>query len=780
MGIAPIGALAVGPAKKWQNQHRLSYMRAIASVVLLVSGMSLRGADTPTFEKTVAPALLKTCAPCHNESFASGGVNIAPFTQAASLVQNREGWDIILRKVRGGEMPPKGVPRPPQMDTVVQYLTEEFEKADRNLKPDPGRVTARRLNRSEYSNTIRDLLAVDFHAEKSFPTDDLGNGFDNIGDVLTISPTLMDRYLAAAAKIAARAVAADPLPKPLEMKYANRDKNLRRVNVSTVEFMGHVEFDGEYELRFGLPGERGADAKPVKLAFYMDGKLLHAMPVETKPSKLVYFDPYSEEDMRLFLPEGDHVFRAAFEDDEFVKPLSAKDAYDRKKNKYIDSVAFVGPYAVKVEAASRKKIFVCDPNSGPACVERIVGNLAHHAWRRPVSKMEVASLVKFVGMAKAEGQSTEQGIQLAIQAMLVSPHFLFRVEHDANPLDAAKVHAVSDVELASRLSYFLWSSMPDDELLGLAETGKLHAAATLDAQVKRMLADGRASALGENFAGQWLELRNLDVVKPDPVKFPEWDSELRDAMKMETRLFFDLMLRENHPLTEFLDARYTFLNERLARHYGIEGIKGPEFRKVELTTDQRGGILSHASVLTVSSYPTRTSVVLRGKYILDNILGSPPPPPPPDVPLIDDASVGTTASLRQQMEKHRADTMCASCHNKMDPLGFGLENYDGLGKWRTMDGKFPVDASGTMPNGKSFQTPGEMRSTLRSVLPQFSRCMVEKMLTYSLGRGLGPYDRRTVDEIDRKLAAEGYGFQALIYEIVRSLPFQSRRGETQP
>ncbi|MGD0772236.1 MAG: DUF1592 domain-containing protein [Candidatus Solibacter sp.] len=741
---------------------------------------TLSAASTPTFESTVAPVLTKTCAPCHSEALASGGLNIAPFTQAASLTRSRDGWDIILRKIRAGEMPPKGIPRPVEMDAVIQYLQDEFARADRNLKPDPGRVTARRLNRSEYSNTIRDLLAVDFRADQSFPTDDLGNGFDNIGEVLTISPVLMDRYLAAAARIASRAVTADPLPKPLEAQYANKDKKIRRVDFSTIEARGRIEFDGEYIVRFGLPGERSSDARPVTLAFRMDGKLLHSMPVETKPSKLVYFNPYSEEQMRLFLPEGDHVFRAAFLDDDFVKGLSAKEAYDNKKNKFLDSITFIGPYAPQTPPPSRAKIFLCDPASGATCVEKIVSNLAHHAWRRPVTPAETASLLKFVAMAKANGQSTGQGIQLALQAMLVSPHFLFRIEHDAKPLDPASVHPVTDLELASRLSYFLWSTMPDDELLALAESGKLHNAPTLDAQVKRMLADPRSSALADNFAGQWLELRNLDVVKPDPQKFPDWSPELRDAMKQETRLFFDCMLRENRPLSEFLDAPFTFLNERLAKHYGIEGVQGPEFRRVELATTQRGGILSHASVLTVSSYPTRTSVVIRGKYILNNILDSPIPPPPPDVPPLDEAAVGATASLRQQMEKHRADAMCASCHNKMDPLGFGLENYDGIGKWRTMDGKFPVDSSGVLPNGDSFSTPAEMRAVLKNQLPQFSRCMVEKMLTYSLGRGLGSYDRRTVDQIDRQLAANGYGFQSLIYEIVRSLPFQSRRGEQQP
>lgn len=749
----------------------------LASLMLGVCAGILLAADAPTFENTVAPLLSKTCAPCHNENLVSGGMAIDDFTKPASLTENREGWEVILRKLRAGEMPPKGIPRPAQMDAVIQLVQDQFDKADKSLKPDPGRVTARRLNRAEYTNTIRDLLDVEFRADKSFPTDDLGNGFDNIGEVLTISPVLMEKYLAAAGRIASRAIGADRLPRPLEISFANKDKKIRRVDFSTIEATGRIEFDGEYIVRFGMPGERGADAKPVKLGFWMDGKLLNTMPVETKPSGLVYFNPYSEEQMRLVLPEGEHVFRAAFLDDDFVKDMSKADAYSNKKNKYLDSITFIGPYQPKEEKPSRKKILICDPNSGPACVDKILTNLAHHAYRRPVTRAEVASLTRFVAMAKANGQTTEQGIQLALQAILVSPNFLFRIEHDASPTDPTKVHAVSDVELASRLSYFLWSSTPDDELVGLAEAGKLHTPGILDVQVKRMLADPKSSALADNFAGQWLELRNLDVVKPDPQKFPEWGPELRDDMKTETRLFFDAILRENRPLADFLDARYTFLNERLAKFYGIPDVKGPEFRKVELTGDQRGGILSQGSVLTVSSYPTRTSVVIRGRYILNNILGSPPPPPPADVPLLDESSVGTAASLRQQMEKHRANPACASCHSKMDPLGFALENYNGIGKWRTMDGKFPVDSSGVLPNGKSFSTPAEMRAVLKDQLPDFAHCIVEKMLTYSLGRGLGPYDRRPVEQITRSLSASGYPFQTIIFEIVRSLPFQSRRGE---
>ena len=736
-------------------------------------------AQTPaSFDKSVVPVLNKSCAPCHNDRMASGGLNLGLFAVPASVTEQREGWEHIIQKVRSGEMPPKGMPRvTEQLNAMTQFIEGEFARADKNVKPDPGRVTARRLNRNEYSNTIRDLLAVDFRAEKDFPSDDSGYGFDNIGDVLTISPILMEKYVVAAERIAARAIGADPLPKPLEAEYSKKNANIRRLDRSNIEATHRVDFDGEYTIRIGLPGERSADAKAVKMGFWMDGKLLHTMDVETKPSKMVAFNPYSEEEFKLTLPEGDHVFRAGFMNDEFAKTLDEKEAFSDKKNKFPNMMWFLGPYSSKVEKPSRKKILICDPKTGDACVEKILSELAHKAYRRPVSKVDTAGLMKFVRMAKAEGQSMEQGIQLAITAMLVSPHFLFRIERDVNPTDAAAVHKITDLELASRLSYFLWSSMPDDQLRGLAEAGKLRAAGVLEGQVNRMLADERSAAFANNFAGQWLEVRNLDSLKPDPKKFPDWNPELRDAMKTETRMFFEYMLRENRPLPEFIDAKYTFLNARLAKHYGIAGVEGPEFRKVELTTDQRGGILSHASVLAVSSYPTRTSPVIRGKYILQNILGAPPPPPPPDVPTLDEDQVANAGSMRQQMEKHRTNAVCASCHNRMDVLGFGLENYDALGKWRTKDGTFPLDVSGIFPNGKQFSTPAEMRVLLKEEVPQFARCITEKMLTYSLGRGLERYDRRTIEDIDQKNAAAGYPFQGLVLEIVKSLPFQMRRGE---
>jgi hypothetical protein len=751
--------------------------------------------DPAAFDQAVKPILGSTCTLCHNERMASGGLNIKPLLAPDALLENREMWGKILQKVRSGEMPPKDIGRPPvaQIDALVKFVEGEFERYDRAQPRDPGRVVARRLNRSEYTNTVRDLLGVEFHADKEFPTDDLGYGFDNIGSVLTVSPVLMERYLSAAEKISARALGADPLPKkPLEFQYHTRDKKIRRLDFSTIEATHNVQWEGDYVIRIGLPGERPKDAKAVKLCFWMDGKLLNTVDVETKPSGLVYFDPYSEEQMRLTLPEGDHVFRVGFINDDFVKTLTSKDAYDRKKNKYLDSITFVGPYASSVERPSRKKILICDPNSGAACVNRIISTLAHRAYRRPVTPQEVSALVHFVDQARGEGQSVEQGLQLAIEAMLVSPHFLFRIEHDpmaqaSSPAvrgvassSAPPSHPISDIELASRLSYFLWSSMPDDALLSLAESGRLHQPAVMDAQWKRMLADSRASSLAANFAGQWLETRSLDEVKPDPKKFPAWNPELRDAMRTETRMFFEYIFQQDRPLSEFLDAPYTFLNERLAKHYGIDGVSGPDFRRVDLTAagaDQRGGVLSQASVLTVSSYPTRTSVVIRGKYVLQNILGAPPPPPPPDVPLLDEASIGQNESLRKQMERHRSDAMCASCHAKMDVLGFGLENYDGLGKWRTMDGKFAVDSSGTLPNGKSFVTPAELRKLLLDQMPDFTRCLTEKMLTYALGRGLDPSDQRYVEAIDRQVAESGYRSQALVEAVLHSYPFLNGRPE---
>lgn len=763
----------------------------LASAVLVGCSMvASRQPGTPEsagspneFATAVRPILEESCAQCHGGLQPSAGLNVTGMTSPESLVHDRASWEKILRRLRAGEMPPAGMPKPDpeKLAGMIAYIENAFALADAATPPDPGRMIAHRLNRNEYSNTIRDLLGVSFAADRDFPADDTGLGFDNIGELLNLSPLLMERYMAAAERISEWAISTRIPERPLQIEYKTRDQRLRRIGRSIVEAEHQVEFSGEYVVRFELPGERpqvdGVDARPVTLALYMDGELLESKTIETKPSGLVYFNPYSEEEMRVFIPAGDHVFRAAFLDDDYVATLPDEDAFRDTRNKFISGIVFNGPFASATVQESRTRVLTCDPATGRACVESILAELATRAYRRPATARDVQSLAQFVDLATSNGQTPEEGIQLAIQAMLVSPNFLFRIERDPDPTDPLDVREVSQFELASRLSYFLWSSMPDDELLDLARAGTLRDPGVLHAQVDRMLADPKAQAFSENFAGQWLETRNLDVVRPDPDLFEDWDPELRDSMKQETVLFFQHILNENRPLGEFLTADYTFLNERLAEHYGIEGVTGSDFRLVNLSDSRRGGVLSHASVLTVTSYPTRTSPVIRGRYVLEAILGTPPPPPPDDIPALEASDDGTAKSMREQLARHRADPVCNSCHVRMDPLGFALENYDAIGRWRDAEGGIAIDPSGTLPDGRPFADGAEMRAMLATQLPQFSLALTEKMLTYALRRGLETYDTRTVEEIQRTVAADGYQFRTMVHEIVGSLPFQARRGE---
>jgi hypothetical protein len=746
--------------------------------------------DEQGFEKYVRAALTETCLGCHDDRKASGGLNLRLFMDASAISGRREAWEAVVRRVEAGEMPPPGAPKDAaQLNAMLAFLKKSFERADRNLKPDPGRVGARRLNRVEYANTVRDLLGVSYRADREFPRDDEGEGFDNIADLLGVSPLLAEKYMSAAAEIAAKAMGRETLPRPTEFGYmVNLDPKIRKhaealiyygqeawlLDPSTMEFRHHVDYSGEYRVRIDMAGSRGKTGSPVKLGLWMDGRLLESRQIETKTPTIEGFGmyPYWGMDAKLVLPQGDHVFRLGIIGDELVKKMKDEEAYNPRRNIFPYGVKFFGPFPADAENASRKRILICDPISGDVCARRIVRRLARRAFRRPATAPEVAALMNFVKAA----DTPEQGVQNAIRAMLVSPNFLFRVERD--PAPGQQIRKISDLELASRLSYFLWSSMPDDELLRLAAAGRLRAPGVLASQIKRMIADPKSAAIAENFAGQWLQLRNMNSIRPDAERFPDWGADLREAMKAETRMFFESVLREDRPVTDFLNARYTFLNERLAKHYGIPNVTGPDFRRVQLTTDQRGGITSHGSVLAVSSYPTRTSVVLRGKYILENIFNTPPPPPPPNVPVLDDNAVGATSSLRQQMEAHRANPSCAACHNKLDPMGFALENYDAVGRWRTMDGKFPVDASGAVPQGQSFSNPAEFRAALAAKSPEFARALTEKLMIYALGRGLERFDKPTVDAIQPKLAASGYRFQTLIQEIVASLPFQARRGES--
>jgi hypothetical protein len=739
-------------------------------------GLAQSQTPPPTFDGDVKPILDDVCTRCHNEKKANAGLNFTPFMDAATLASRRDTWEMIVDKVKSGDMPPADEDplSAHERTAMVSALETAFARADRDLKPDPGHVPAHRLTRVEYANTVRDLLGVEFRATDEFPPDDSGYGFDNIGDVLTVSPALMQRYLSAAEKIAARAVGGGTLPAP---GVFTRRSRVRKVADGVLELHDILEYDADYTVRVGVSGHRGDDDPPVTLAIVVDGNTVKTVSIPVKltaVNKQGGSTQRSVYEARLFLPGNGHTFRAMFVDDETLKSIAPKSRGDVNQNIFPEFIDVAGPYKPSAPQAVKKAALVCDPASGTLCAQRIVRTLARRAYRRPVTAADLAPLDRIYAKAIARGYKPLEAVQFAIAAMLVSPNFLFRVEKDPLP---GVVAPVSDVELASRLSYFLWSSMPDAELLRLAEAGRLHVPAVLAAQVTRMLADPKAAALADNFASQWLGTRTLDGLTRDQMKFPEWNAELRDAMKTETRLFVDAVLRDNRPISDFIDGRYTFLNERLAKHYGVAGVEGPDFRRVDLSTDERSGVFTQASVLTVSSYPTRTSVVLRGKYLLETVLNAPPPPPPADVPPLDEKDIGVAVSHRAQLEQHRANSLCASCHNKMDPLGFGLENYDAVGKWRTTDGAFPIDATGTFPGGRSFGTPAELKALLRSRMPQFTKSLAERMLTYALGRGVEPYDRLVVKDLVAKTAADGYRIQALVQAIVASVPFQERRGE---
>ena len=524
---------------------------------------------------------------------------------------------------------------------------------------------------------------------------------------------------------------------------------------------------------------------PLPVVFTLDGEKLATYSAE---HKLDYDEPdpvrvrveAGEREMyaEVLSPEGERWNPNSLDWTEY----RSEHYKNAKRMVFADYIEIKGPFHPEPAPLpeSHREIMVCEPADNSfdrTCAERILERLLRLAFRRPVTEKEVRSYVRFAKNAAEQGASFEQGIQLALKAILVSPQFLFRIERDPDPERPSPTRPIDDFELASRLSYFLWSSMPDEELLKAAARGELRTKDGRGAQVMRMIRDKKSQAFVENFAGQWLQLRNVSLAKPDPETFPEFDEELREAMVRESELFFDHIMRGDRTILELLKADYTFLNERLAKHYGVEGIEGPGFRRVQLSGEQRGGVLTQASVLTVSSYPTRTSPVLRGLWVLENLLGDRPPDPPEDVPELDEQAVGKATSQRQELERHRADPSCAVCHDRMDPIGFGLENYDAIGAWRTADGNFPIDASGELPGGTRFDGPADLRAVLYAQQDRFARNLTEKVLTYALGRGLESYDEPAVEDIRRDIGRKGYRFSSLILRIVESIPFQMRLEE---
>ncbi len=733
------------------------------------------------FPKQIQPLLTKYCYDCHNQQDPQAEFNMAAVERPVQVLQDRKRWLEAINKITTKEMPPEDHEPQPTDDErklLAEWLTELVNDIDCRGSPDPGRVTLRRLNRREYRNTVRDLVGVDYEPSAEFPGDDTGYGFDNIGDVMTLPPILMEKYLAAAEEIASKAIDGTGGKRPVDQRIVGRKLEgsgnpeglLSRILLTAGEASTEISLptDGEYEIRVMAYGHQGGD-EPVKMALRADGKVVQQFDVRQTESEAREFAAKSE------FKAGTHKLAVAFLND-FWDPAVA-DPTKRDRNLIIGYLHVRGPLNAEVVELpeSHKRIIFARPGDNATrrgATEQVLRRLATRAFRRPATDDEVRRLAMLARSVRSEGGTYEQGIQLALQAILCSPHFLFRGEPDVEG-QADKIRDLTDYELATRLSYFLWSSMPDDQLFELAEAGKLRSPEVLEQQVRRMLADPKAGALVENFAGQWLELRSLQQRTPDQEMFPAFNDQLREAMRKETELFVLAVIREDRSVLDLLDADFTFVNEPLAKLYGIGGVQGEEFQRVSLDASQRGGILTQASILTVTSNPNRTSPVKRGKWILENLLGTPPPPPPPDVPELEEKKEANNATtLRARLELHLTNPGCASCHERMDPLGFALENYDAIGGWRTTDGGQPIDSQGKLPDGKSISGARELRRLLvEQRKDQFVECLTEKLLIYALGRGLDYQDKCTVDAVKAAAAKDDYRFSRLVVEIVRSEPF---------
>jgi mono/diheme cytochrome c family protein len=747
------------------------------------------------------------CFTCHNETLKTAGLVLSA-ADVENPVAGAEVWEKVIRKLRTRGMPPTGMPRPTEAeyDAFATYLETTIDQTAA-ARPNPGRPLVHRLNRAEYTNAVRDLLAMEVDGETLLPPDDQGYGFDNIADVLSVSPMLLERYMAAARKISRLAVGG-PISRPAVethdvSRFLQQDDRMSedlpfgsRGGVAVRHFF---PLDGEYLIQVRLQRDPGGFtilglSREHQMEVRLDDQRLKAFPVggrkENSGGLRTTEDEYeltADKDLELRLPvkAGTRLIAVSFaketwEAEDVIQPRLENRAADIPA---VASVIVTGPYNPEGpgETASRAKIFVCHPANAreeDPCARRILSALSRNAYRRPSTERDVEALFRLYQEGRKEG-SFEAGIERAVQGLLVAGEFLFRVEQDS--AGAAEFHPISDLELASRLSFFLWSSIPDDELLKLAENGKLREAKVLEQQVRRMLADPRSKALVSNFGGQWLYLRNMRMVRPDATEFPEFDDNLREALLQETELLFASMLREDRPAADILGADYTFLNERLARHYRIPNVYGSHFRRVKLQDEARNGLLGQGSILTVTSYANRTAPTIRGKWILANILGAPPPPPPPDVPSLQEDGDVRNLTMRARMELHRKNPVCASCHARMDPLGFALENFDAVGKWRTTVGAddAPIDASGVTPDGLKFDGPAGLRGILMDRQQEFVSAVAERLLTYALGRGVEYYDQPAIRKILREAQGSNYRWSSLILAIARSTPFQMR-GSRQP
>jgi mono/diheme cytochrome c family protein len=806
----------------WSVFALLAYF-SLHVIWLLAAGPQSSPAQTPLPAAVSTPAspqrelLNRYCVTCHNARLRTGQV-VLDQIDLQDVGKNAAVLEKVLHKIRRGEMPPARLPRPDAAasEDFTAWLEASLDRAAA-MKPDPGRVAIHRLNQVEYANAIRDLLALEIDARSLLIADDADQqGFENIAGVLSVSPASLDRYLAAARKISSLAVG-DPgivpvfdtyeVPKLLEQTdrisedlpfgsaggIAVRHRfaadaeyvvkvRLRRQLYDYILGLGRphlleVRLDGALLKRFTVGGDAPGKPAPVTFAGNMQGDSAWEIYMHTADDALEIHFPAKAGTRTV----GVSFVKNTREDEGVLQPratsygLAYSEDYDG--DPAVDSVLIGGPYQAHGpgETSSRRKIFVCHPASQAEeipCARRILSTLARGAYRRPVGEEDVQTLLGFYAKGLKQG-GFDQGIQLALERVLADPEFLFRVERAPSNAAPGTVYRVGDVELASRLSFFLWSSIPDGELLDLAVSGKLKDPVVLERQVRRMLSDSRSQALIDNFTSQWLSLGKLRGQAPDPDLFPEFDENLRQAFAEETRLFVESQMREDRSVLGLLTADYSFVNERLARHYQIPGIYGSHFRRVTFNNEERGGLLTQGSILTVTSYANRTSPVLRGRWLLDNILGSPPPPPPPNVPgLKESGANGKATSVRDRMEEHRKNPACAVCHMRMDPLGFALENFDPIGKWRTTSDGLPIDAGASLPDGTKFEGVAGLRRLLLNHRAEFAATFTQKLLTYALGREVDYFDMPAVRKITREAAASDYRWSAIVMGIVRSVPFQ--------
>ena len=784
-------------------------LRSVTALIAIYAVGPLHAQSESASTQSDYDALINQyCVTCHNDRLhARGTVPLSlEKTDLSDITTDAVLWEKVIRKLRTGSMPPPGRPRPDAEtnDSFASWLETEIDRTAA-AQPNPGRTEPlHRLNRTEYQNVIRDLLALDIDAAALVPADDQSYGFDNIAGVLKVSPTLLERYMNAAREISSLAIAASPMAPSGETfrvvsdlsQYQHRD-GLPFGTRGGMSVNYNFPRDGDYDIKLQLLDLfAGAPIRePHQLEVSIDGErvtVFNLGPPDSENNQTsVYIRGPADLEVRVSVEAGPRVVSAAFIKKTDALAESVRLPFDRPHGEgdyllyqpHLGTLTITGPFNMigAGETPARRRIFVCNPSNTAeevSCARQILSTLARRAYRRPVTEADLDGLLAFYseGRGNSNGGNFEAGIERAIRALLVSPDFLFRVISDPSGVDPSSPYRLSDLELASRISFFLWSSIPDDELLEVAINGQLADPMILETQVRRMLADSRSEALAKNFAGQWLRLRNISGALPSDVIYPNFGESVRQDFVRETELFFDSIIRADRSVTGLLTANYTFLNERLAKHYGIKGIYGSDFRRVPLLDGNRRGLLGQGSILTVTSYSDRTSPVGRGKWILENVLGTPPPPPPPNVPELEPTEdTGTALSMRERMEQHRANPVCASCHRMMDPLGLALENFDAVGGWRAnMPGGATIDTAGTLPDGTAFDGPSDLRELLARDSEQFATVVVEKLLTYALGRGVEYYDSPAIRKVTRGAEKNDYGLASLIVGVIKSVPFQMR------